>query len=282
MNMTMKHIKHLTGVRYVLNYAFIWITAVTILSCIFLTYLYAGTTKTSSKSQHNFSIKYLGVTVATVELINNHENGKGYLSVHAQSTGTGRLLFPIDNRYYIEYREKYLPIIYIKEVNQRRFEMEKTAYFNLEQELVNIITAEQNRTIKAEFPEARDFFCSLLYLSAKINSLIQNNESPVNIADDQSIVVYANDNYWKGKYIYSHTENIDGVPAEAYRIKLKLLTNNEYFRSDVLTNNLIKDDNELLLWFSRQTRNLPVKAEFKETPFSVFWHLEDDEPKGFN
>lgn len=224
-------------------------------------------------TQYRFSIKYMGITVAAVEMTDQYDSNEGLVSIHARSTFMGRVLFPINNKYYTEYRENYLPEIYIKKIDQRGFAMEKTAYFNLEEGIVEIDTPENQRTIKAEYPQARDFFCSLLYLTNKINNdRVQTGKPP---KDSESIIVYANDNYWKARYSFFETQDIKNTPADAYLIELTQVSENKYKRSDVLTNNLIKKDAEVTLWFSHQNRDLPVKAEFKGGPFSVFWHLED-------
>jgi len=45
-------------------------------------------------------------------------------------------------------------------------------------------------------------------------------------------------------------------------------------RSDMLTNNLVNEDNVLTLWISTSDQRIPLKARYSMKPFAVFWILE--------
>lgn len=219
-------------------------------------------------SEYNFNISYLGVNVANVSLTDERNNNNGTLSILARSTGAGSFLFPINNRYYIHYIDDYLPVVYLKKIEQRRFSIEKSTHFNRDANRVEIIQEDNQHSIQIH-NDGRDFFCSLFHL----NNRIFTNEG-LHSKHNNNIVVYANNNYWQADYEYLGTDQVNGVNAHVYQITLVILSDNEYQRSDVLTNNLIKNNSVVKLWFSSREDKLPVKAEFKSSPFSVYWHLE--------
>lgn len=226
-------------------------------------------TPNSRTDRYRFSLTYLGMTVAEVVMKDEKTENQGILSVQALSTRAGKLLFPINNRYCINYLGQYLPVSYEKDIEQRGFSLNKIANFNREHGKVVITDSSVQQTIELN-SEGRDFFSSLLYLSDIIRT-----ESG-NWIEQGSIIVYANNNFWQANYLYEGKQRIRRIDAGKYRITFKRISNNESDRSDVLTNNLIKEDAELFLWYSQDKGELPLRAEFTGSPFSVFWHLETD------
>jgi hypothetical protein len=72
-------------------------------------------------------------------------------------------------------------------------------------------------------------------------------------------------------------ENMRTAIGRYNTIKLELtfeaLDDTERMRSDILTNNLIREENTLKLWFTDDDRRIPVRAKYITRPFNVFWNI---------
>jgi hypothetical protein len=215
----------------------------------------------SLTESYNFSIRYLGVKVAEVELSDEFVENQGTITVIASSTGTGNLLFRFDNIYTVVYQNDYFPVSYMKDIKQKGFSLSKKTTFNHAEQNFSVVTKESSRTYDME-QVCRDFFSSLLYL--------RKNRSEAGM-----IYVYANNNVWRADYSLEKKETINRKSSSKYVVHFSKESKNKRERSDVLTNNIVKEDNALLIWFSDDEDSLPLKAEYQASPFSVFWVLED-------
>jgi hypothetical protein len=113
---------------------------------------------------------------------------------------------------------------------------------------------------------SRDFFSALLFLRTYTRS-----------ANDGKVFIYANYNTWEAAFIKVTEEKVKDTLCDKYEIKFRKVSSNQHKRSDVLTNNIVKEGNILYLWFSQDEERVPIQAEYKMSPFSVMWYLEGHE-----
>lgn len=234
-----------------------------ILVSVLLTGIFSINLTALDKSENYlFSIRYLGVKVAEVSLENRkHSDTQGKITVAASSESVGSMLFQLNNQYTSHYRNDFSTFQYNKVINQKAFNMRKDARFDLENGQIEIRENDSLTVIDYDL-QSRDFFSSLLYLRT------------VNDLDSLVIPIYANNNIWAAECFYKGTDTIGKSRADEYLITFQRITDNEYKRSDVLTNNIIKEDSNLTLWFSKDLARLPLKAKFNSSPFPTYWHLE--------
>ncbi len=211
----------------------------------------------------NLSIKYLGVSVVRVSMI----DADSTLFVKAKSTFIASIASNMDNSYKSVYSGNYLPYTYEKHIDQGDYFEDRIIEYNrqtLTAKRISNISPDRN----CEYPinsESRDFFSALFYLRDAI-------DEPVG-----ELWVDANKLIWKVKYSVVGKEEISTKFGKRSAIKVKMNFQN-YFsgekeRSDMLTNNLVNEERSLLFWFSDDEQRLPLKAKFMMKPFAVVWKL---------
>jgi len=241
------------------------IVTLQILLLISLLYSDNETSDEVYSNQFRFAIRYLGMKITEVELIDTRTEAQGSIEVKAKSVSFGRLLFRVDNTYRIEYTDAYIPGQYDKFIKQKNFSHHKRAVFDRSGERLLIWREGEHTEFSGmDLKDCRDFFSALLVL----------REVPV-IHDSFALTIYANNNLWNGQVTYSGNEIIDKRETIKYRILFNQITDNKTQRSDVLTNNIVKEESSLYLWITDDDMRLPLKAEYDASPFSVFWTLED-------
>ncbi len=213
-------------------------------------------------NRFSFAIRYLGMKVTEVDLIDSQKDDGGTIEVKATSVSFGKLLFRVNNTYKIEYSGSYLPNQYDKMIRQKNFSQHKRNMFDRSGgRLLTWTDGEYEEFLDMELDNCRDFFSALL--SLRVASTIEN------------LTVYANNNLWNGQLTYLGNDVVDKKKTDKYRIQFSQITDNRTRRSDVLTNNIVKEVSFLYLWITDDEMRLPVKAEYDASPFSVFWTLED-------
>ncbi|MBC8414991.1 MAG: DUF3108 domain-containing protein, partial [Candidatus Cloacimonetes bacterium] len=126
-----------------------------------------------SAEEIELAIKYLGISVVKVKMINVDNR----LTVHASSTSIASIASKMDNLYIINYTDDYLPVKYTKKINQKKYAEDRETIYNRE-----IRKAERTSFIdpakSCEYTineTSRDFFSSLFFL----RDVIDNNEGEV-------------------------------------------------------------------------------------------------------
>ncbi len=211
----------------------------------------------------NLSIKYLGVSVVKVSMVNEDST----LMVKAKSTFIASIASNMDNSYKSVYSGNYLPNIYEKHIDQGDYFEDRTIEYNrqtLTAERISNISTDRNCEYSIN-SESRDFFSALFYLRKAI-------DEPAG-----ELWVDANKLIWKVKYSIVGKEEISTKFGKRSAIKVKMnfknYLNGEKERSDMLTNNLVNEERSLLFWFSDDEQRLPLKAKFMMKPFAVVWKL---------
>ncbi|MCB5251289.1 MAG: DUF3108 domain-containing protein [Candidatus Cloacimonadales bacterium] len=214
-----------------------------------------------SSEEMIFNINYIGIPVSKLEI---HDKNN-VLKINAKSTTiTNFLSEEINNTYEINYSEDYLPLIYKKQINQVKFrensittyKQNSATYYDSISKIEDFYQTEQ---------DSREIFTALFYIRY------------LNLKEKQTINIDVNRNLWKveTKFVNYSTLNSPIGKKQCFLIKLsfkKVLYRNDY-KSDILSNNLVSDINNLYFWITNDAQRLPLKAKYDMSPFSVIWLL---------
>ncbi len=217
-----------------------------------------------SAEEFSLSIRYLGIKIVNVKM----EDQDSVLTISANSTTLASIAAKMNNIYQIEYENNYLPKNYRKLIKQRNYIEDRITEYRRERSIANRISKLDNN-LNCSYPihkETRDFFSSLFYLRNNLNR------------HEGIIWLDANKLLWKAKYEIIGKEEINTKigKLESYKVKLTFdkYSQSEKERSDMLTNNLVDEDDILYFWFSAGERKIPLKAIYSMKPFPVTWKIE--------
>lgn len=208
-----------------------------------------------------FSINYLSVSVAKVEFYHNEPQ----IKVFARSTKITQFLADtIENMYQISYRNDFMPVVYTKDINQKKYKEKSTTTITSQlNEYQDHLTS--NVIKYKSIPMSRDFFSALYFIRKQ------------NLLNPLQLDLEANRNPWICNVNFVKKEKMKTVLGVKNTIKVKLdFKKNGVFskgKSDILTNNLVSESNSLYFWFTDDELKIPVKAEYTSSPFAVTWLL---------
>jgi len=212
----------------------------------------------------DFSISYLGIDVMDVKI--EHSNEK--INVWATSTKIGNLMAKMENNYAVEYEFDYLPKSYQKKIIQKKYAEDRIIHYDRQKKTANrisLIDSIKNCEYQIK-TKSRDFFSSLFYLRDLANER------------NGSFWLDANGLIWKAEFQVLHDELLDTKLGKVLSQKVKIVfqktSKNKKEQSDMLTNNLVSEENVLYFWFSKDTRKIPIKAQYSMKPFPVIWSLK--------
>lgn len=198
-------------------------------------------------------------------------NQDNILSIRAKSTSLASLAAKMNNFYRIRYADNYIPLEYMKKIDQKDYQEDRVTIYDQENGLAFLIS-NLDRRINTSYhlqPETRDFFSALYYLRFQASS------------DSGKIWIDANNVIWKCSFSRIGTEYIRSplgkISCDRIKIDFRRIDNKESERTDMLTNNLVDEEISLHFWFTSDERRLPLKAKFYMKPFPVTWVLESHE-----
>ena len=211
----------------------------------------------------DISIKYLGVSVVKVSMINEDST----LTVNAKSTFIASIASNMNNSYRSDYSGNFLPSTYKKNIDQGDYFEYRTIEYNRETLIAKRIS-DVSPFYNCEYPikpESRDFFSALFYLRKAIDE------------PKGELWIDANRLIWRVEYTVVGKEVISTKLGKKQAIIVEMNFYNhlkgEKERSDMLTNNLVNEERSLIFWFSDDEQRLPLKAKFMMKPFAVVWKL---------
>jgi uncharacterized protein DUF3108 len=213
------------------------------------------------------TIKYIGFNVVYVSF---EDNGRE-LMINAKSSALASIASEMDNQYSAIYQDEYLTNTYAKIINQKDYQERRIVQYDRDKQqahFTSFIDSTRN-CLYPIHPEARDFFSALFYLSGNIDE------------SGGTLWLDANKLIWKADYQVLGREVIRSFDGKKNTILVKLeftkISESEKERSDMLTNNLVNEENALYIWFSDDEERLPLKAKFAMKPFSVVWKVTNYE-----
>ncbi|MBN1948327.1 MAG: DUF3108 domain-containing protein [Candidatus Cloacimonetes bacterium] len=215
------------------------------------------------------NIKYLGLNVVKVEISNNNLD---QLTVKARSTALASIAAGMDNTYSIVYEDNHLPRLYTKKINQKNYTEAREIFYDREKLLAyrTSFLDPARSSIYSIREESRDFFSALFYLPSRLDE--EQGEFWIDAARVTWKATFVN----LGKEVLNTA--IGRLPTTKVRIEFQKSSAEEPERSDMLTNNLVSENNSLYIWYSDDDKAIPVKARFNMSPFPVVWKLESYVP----
>lgn len=211
----------------------------------------------------NITIKYIGFNVSYVTM----EDAGGELLITARSSALASIASGMNNQYSIIYQGDYLPETYAKVIDQKDYQERRIINYDRENNrasLISFIDPDRNQSYPIH-PEARDFFSALFYLGHNLE------ESGGTLWLDAGNLI------WRADYEIVERESIRTFQGKQKTIMVKVnfqkLSEADKVRSDMLTNNLVSEENDLYIWFTDDAERIPVKAKFAMKPFSVIWKV---------
>jgi len=209
------------------------------------------------------AIKYLGFNAVHVDIVQDSTG----MSVHAKATSIASIASKMNNYYYTFYDNSEYPVSYEKNINQKGYSEKRVIKYNRELQIATRTSfIDSNKTKSYSIHKnALDFFSALFKLR---------------YTDEKVGVLWldANGLPWRADFTFLEIEKIKTFEGKQKCLKYKIdftnITGRETERSDMLTNNLVSEENSLYIWFTDDELRLPVRTMFKMSPFSVVWKME--------
>jgi hypothetical protein len=212
-----------------------------------------------------YKITCLGIRAVDINITNYYNNTTGILHVNAESRFISAIFPYVHNIYITHYEDGFLPITYEKHIDQKKYFEDRIFTYNRETKTAVLQDRLQNKTIPYSIvPESRDFMSALLYIAQHAK-------------DKNEVWLDANRLIWKAAYVIEDREILKTTLGKFPTIKLKIrfikVSPEPKENTDMMTNQLVNEDNTLYLWVSDDTRHLPLKAKYERKPLPVYWEI---------
>jgi hypothetical protein len=219
----------------------------------------------------HFTIDYMGLSVANIRFENERLEEGSLLTVNASSTRLSSVFaISFDNVYEILSDSLFLPVVYSKNIDQRNFkEISQTMYCFMELEADFHDTVSGKRHNYRINDDTRDIFTALFYMRT------------LDLRENISFSIDAAGKMWTITSRFLGTEQlrttIGSFMTNRVEISFEQYDDTRGLRSDILTNNLVNEDNRLIFWFTDDERQIPVRASYNMRPFNVNWTIRNYE-----
>ncbi|MCL1827304.1 MAG: DUF3108 domain-containing protein [Candidatus Cloacimonetes bacterium] len=235
-------------------------------TCSFLICFFLSALLLNAESM-SLSIDYLGISVATVSFRLEDD----LLTVTAKSNKvTNVFTSSFDNTYRTVLDSLFLPRIYQKNIVQSNYrENSITVYdlIKLQGKFRDTQNDIENNYIITE--GTRDFFSNLFYLRT------------LDLTQNHTLMVDSAGKIWMVKTAFIQKEKLKtsiGIfNTQKIEISFAEYDNGQKIRSDIFTNNFIKDGNTLYIWFSDDSECIPLKTQYNQKPANVYWTIKNYE-----
>jgi len=215
----------------------------------------------------HFTIDYMGLSVANIQFVNERLEEGSLLTVSASSTRLSSVFsISFNNIYEILSDSLFLPVVYSKDIDQRNFrEMSQTTYcfVDLKADFHDTVSSLQHNYLIND--DTRDIFSALFYLRT------------LDLRENISFTIDAAGKMWTitSRFVGSERlrTNIGSFQTNRVEITFEQYDDTRGLRSDILTNNLVNEDNRLIFWFTDDENQIPVRASYNMRPFNVNWTI---------
>lgn len=218
--------------------------------------------------QLSFSIDYLGISVANVNFDKKYSDNHIEILVTAMSSGFTKLFtHSFDNSYKIIANDKYLPKSYKKTINQRNFKENSITNYSYDSLIATYKDISSGKDLKYSIKsDSKDFFTALYYLRT------------IDLSKNQNFTIDAAGKIWIIETMFLNSEVIKTalgkLSTQKVEIKFTEYDKVQALKSDILTNNLVNNENILYFWFTEDDNRIPVKAQYSMNPFNVNWIIK--------
>jgi hypothetical protein len=214
---------------------------------------------------YNYRISCLGIRVVDINIMNNFAKDTGVLRVQADTYYITPIFPFLHNVYTTKYEDGFLPVTYEKHIDQRKYFEDRLYTYDQKNNTATLV--DRLKKQKIYYPimaESRDFFSALLYIASHLK-------------DKDEVWLDANRLIWKATYVQEGREilktPLGKIPAIKLKMRFKKISPEPQENTDMMTNQLVNEENTLYLWISDDSRHLPLKARYERKPFPVYWEL---------
>ena len=226
---------------------------------ILLLFIKGSTLEPPHFEQLKFHLYYLNLHVATLEFQfreSTEHPEQALLTVFAKATPTAKKFFPVDNRYALQFNKaNFLPDFIKKQIDQKNVHYTRMQKFDHLHKFVTI-----DSTYRYEIPEKCFDYFSLLYF-LRFGDV---HDSAEVFLDGEAIVS-------KVFVTVSPDTHVVSVPAgdfQAYQMRIHISKNDKKkrpWKTDLLTNRLTKPGSDITIFFSADSRRLPLKVIYRNS-----------------
>lgn len=219
----------------------------------------------NSNETLHFTIDYLGLTVANVSFIKTDS----LLSVKAKSTAlTNFFTGYFDNTYKTTIDSFFLPTIYQKSIEQRKYTERSITIYDFYQNIAFFVDTHNDILQQYSIQdETRDFFSALFFCRT------------LDLEQEYTLKVDAAGKIWLVNITYLKVENLKTSIGEFHTKKIQVtfspFDETLKMRSDIFTNNFVNSENTLYIWFTDDLNQIPVKTQYSMKRFNVFWNIKE-------
>lgn len=210
-----------------------------------------------------YDIKSLGLRIATLSITSSES--RGVTEVKAASVISNALFPEIDNTYRVEFDANHLPQKYSRIIRQSSVSDEVTVVYKHSSRTAKATHRLGNRTYNFAITDStRDFFSLLTLLANK--SAVPSEYS-----------VDGNGLLWSASLRLDGRERIrtklGKYTCTRYQIRFTPLSAKTMPYVDMVTHNLLKENNKLTLWISED--GIPLKAVVRKGAIGMIWEITD-------
>lgn len=210
----------------------------------------------------DYSLSYLGMPIGLAQFTISDST----IVAKAKSSALSSITARFEYQYTINYVGTFLPLTSHKTAKQENLDEDKTFIWNHTQKTASML--EKNGTKKEYIIpfNTRDFFTGMFFFA--------RTDSSSSYFDINGIV-------YRGELIFLKKETIKTAlgkkSAQKCKIRFEKISLAQRTKSDMLTNNIVKEKNTLYIWFSGETPKIPLKIEFEQPLFNIHWSIKNYE-----
>ncbi|MDY0219391.1 MAG: DUF3108 domain-containing protein [Candidatus Cloacimonas acidaminovorans] len=212
-------------------------------------------------STAEYYMKALGIKLAEIS-IQISEN-EPVIEIKAKSLKETAISPQLNNIYRIEHNGSYQPITYTRVIRQKNVNDKVIVNYNHNSSQATMIRLSDNSTIQYSIAKnSQDVYS---FLAEVIAGRVQTGKYPID----------ANGVKWQANVVQLASETVDTplgkYPARHYEITFHNLTEKKMPYIDMVTFNMLQENNKLNLWV--YNNQYAVKATFKKKGLSSCWEL---------
>jgi len=216
---------------------------------------------------YEYRLTCVGIPIASISVHDKtNNNSDKSISVYIKSLNVTSLFPYISNHYVTYYKDNYVPYRYEKLVNQAKYREDRSVDFDQSKGLAIFTDNLSRNNFKYDFPTpTRDFFSALLYIKNRVNQV-------------SYLWIDANKKTWRLHSELIGREKISTPLGKQWATKVRFTFKKNFQgeteNTDMVTNNLIREDRELILWFGEQKPYLPLMAKASHKLVPVYLTLQ--------
>jgi len=209
----------------------------------------------------DYYMKAVGIKIAQISIQQNKADN--YVEIRAKSVRESSIFPQINNVYRVKHNGSYQPLTYTRIIHQKNVQDEVTTTYNHNTAQAVMYRNSDKSTLQYSIAKnSQDIYS---FLAKVISGQVDTGTYPID----------ANGVSWQANITRYSTEIVDTplgkYPAVRYEISFQNMTNKKMPYIDMVTFNMLQENNKLNLWV--YNRQFAVKATFKKKGISSTWEL---------